>query len=125
LYDNLATAYRMTAPADDQTALSVDPNTSQWIITEKSGTQPRFNTAGYLTSITDRNGNTTTINVDTANQNRIASVTDAAGRVLNFNYSNPSFPRLCTSISDSIGTFTTYNYDFATGRLLSVTYPDG
>jgi Domain of unknown function (DUF6531) len=92
VYDNLAAAYRMTAPADDQTGLSVDPNTSQWVIAEKNGTQRRFNSAGYLTSIIDRNGNTTTINVDANNQNRIANVTDAAGRVLAFNLRQSEFP---------------------------------
>ena len=72
----------------------------------------------------DSNGATSTISVDASNQNRIARVTDAAGRVLTFNYANASFPRLCTSISDAVGTFSTYQYD-SSGRLTQVAYPDG
>ena len=79
--------------------------------------------AGYLTSIVDRNGNTININVDAANQNRIASVTDAASRVLTFNYADPNFPRLCTSIADSVGTVATYHYN--SGLLSQVVYADG
>jgi YD repeat-containing protein len=117
-------AYSLTAPADDQTSLSFNSGTAQWTVSQKDGTSRIFNNGGYLTSIVDRNGNTTTISVDAAHQNRIASVTDASGHVLAFNYSNASFPRLCTSISDAVGTFTTYNYDFTTARLTQVQYPD-
>ena len=123
-YTGSGGAYTISAPADDQTTLSFDSSTTLWTLTQKDGTQHIFNNAGYLTSIVDRNGNTTTINVDPANQNRIASVTAASGQVLTFNYANASYPRLCTSISDSVGTYTTYNYDFSTGRLTSVVYPD-
>jgi RHS repeat-associated protein len=124
-YNSLSSTYTLTAPANDQTMLSFSSTTNLWTITEKNGTQRIFNNAGYLTSIVDRNGNTVTINVDANNQNRISSITDASGHVLTLNYSNTSYPRLCTSISDSVGTFATYNYDFATGRLLQVQYPDG
>jgi RHS repeat-associated protein len=124
-YNSFSGAYNLTAPLNDQTSLSFDSVNSRWIVTEKNGTQRIFNNAGYLTSIVDLNGNTITINADANNQNRIASVTDASGRVLTFNYANASYPRLCTSISDSVGTFTTYNYDFASGRLTQVVYPDG
>jgi len=122
---NSSSGYYLTAPLDDQTTLSFNSTTNQWIITEKSGTQRLFNNSGYLTSIVDLNGNTTTINVDANNQNRIASITDASGHVLTFNYTDAHNPRLCTSISDSVGTFTQYQYDDATKRLTQVTYPDG
>jgi YD repeat-containing protein len=116
-------SWQLIAPANDQTLLSYNSNTSQWTITEKNGTIRTFNSAGYLISIADLNGNTISINVDAANQNRIASVTDAAGRVLTFNYADPAFPRLCSSISDSVGPFTTYHY--VSGKLTQVLYPDG
>lgn len=116
--------YTMTAPADDLTTLSYNSGTSQWTATEKNGTRRVFNAAGYLISIIDLNGNTTTINVDANNQNRIATVTDASGHVVTFNYANVNFPRLCTSISDSVGTFSQYVYD-TSGRLSQVQYPDG
>ena len=117
--------YFLTAPLDDQTTLAFNSTTNQWVITEQSGTQRLFNNAGYLTSIVDLNGNTTTINVDANNQNRIASITDASAHMLTFNYTDVNNPRLCTSISDSVGTFTQYQYDDTTKRLTQVTYPDG
>jgi RHS repeat-associated protein len=124
LYNSMSGTYSLTAPADDQTALSFNSGTAQWTIIQKDGTSRIFNSGGYLTSIVDRNSNTTTISIDANNQNRIASVTDASGHVLTFNYANASYPRLCTSISDAVGTFTTYNYDFTTARLTQVQYPD-
>jgi uncharacterized protein RhaS with RHS repeats len=115
-YNAASGFWLLTAPADDQTTLSYNSGTSLWTILQKDGTKKIFNYPGYLTSIVDRNGNTTTINVDAANQNRISTVTDPAGLVLTFNYANSSFPRLCTSISDSAGTIATYTYDTATAR---------
>jgi RHS repeat-associated protein len=123
-YNAVAQAYALTAPADDQTTLSYNSTTTFWTVTQKDGTQRIFNNAGYLTSIVDRNSNTTTISVDAAHQNRIASVTDPSGHVLTFNYTNATFPRLCTRISDAVGTFTQYAYD-TLGRLSQVAYPDG
>jgi RHS repeat-associated protein len=123
-YNSGQGTYYLTAPLDDQTILSYNSATSVWTITEKNGTQRNFNSAGYLTSIVDLNGNTTTISVDAGHQNRIASITDASGHVLTFNYADVNNPRLCTSISDSVGTFTQYAYDDATKRLTRVTYPD-
>src|SRR5262249_49755451 len=108
-YSGSGGIYYITAPADDQTTLSFNSGTTLWTVTQKDGTQKIFNNAGYLTSIVDRNGNTTTITVDSSHQNRISSVTDAAGRTLTFNYANTTFPRLCTSITDSVGTAATYH----------------
>lgn len=122
-YNSGSGTYSIASPINDPTTLSYSSSTSQWTITLKNGTRKTFNNAGFLTSIVDLNGNTTTINVDSAHQNRIATITDASGHVLTFNYTNASFPRLCTSIADSVGTFTQYNYD-TSGRLYQVVYPD-
>jgi len=122
-YSGTGGAYSLTAPADDQTTLSFDSGTTLWTVTLKDGTVKIFNNAGYLTSITDRNGNNTSISIDAAHQNRIATVTDPVGRTLTFNYTNSTFPRLCTSITDSVGTIASYTYD-SSGRLTQVTYPD-
>ena len=123
LYNAQSGTYTLTAPLDDQTTLSYNSVTLTSTITQKDGTQRVFNSGGYLTSIVDRNGNTTTIVVDGANQNRISSVTDAGGRTLTFNYATPNFPRLCSSIQDSVGTAASYTYD-TSGRLTQVAYPD-
>jgi len=125
-YDSFSGTYSLTAPLNDQTTLSFNSGASQWTILFKDGTQKIFNIAGYLISVVDRNGNTVTINVDAANQNRISSVVDAAGRALTFHYDNAQFTRLCTSITDAIGTAATYDYYYdSTLRLKSIAYPDG
>jgi RHS repeat-associated protein len=123
-YDSLSQTYSRTAPLNEYTNLSYDSGAGLWTISQQDGTRRIFNSAGYLTSVVDRNGNVTTINVDSANQNRIASVTDPAGRILTFNYTNGTFPRLCTSVVDASGTVATYTYD-TSGRLSQVAYPDG
>src|ERR1051326_7203002 len=122
-YSGSGGIYSLTAPADDQTTLSFNSGTTLWTAMLKDGTQKIFNNAGYLTSIIDRNGNTISISIDSAHSNRIATVTDAAGRVLTFHYANSSFPRLCTSVTDSGGTVASYTYD-TSGLLTQVTYPD-
>jgi len=123
-YNSATGTYYLAAPIDDQTALAFNGTTNVWTVTLKNGTRKMFNSAGYLTSIVDLNGNTTTINIDASNQNRISSITDASGHVLTFNYANATFPRLCTSIMDSTGTFSQYSYD-SLGRLTQVAFPDG
>ena len=123
-YNSATGTYYLAAPIDDQTTLAFNGTTNVWTVTLKNGTQKMFNSSGYLTSIVDLNGNTTTINIDASNQNRISSITDASGHVLTFNYTNATFPRLCTSITDSTGTFSQYSYD-TLGRLTQVAFPDG
>jgi RHS repeat-associated protein len=123
-YSSTTNSYQMTAPTDDQTQLAFNSSNNTWVITLKEGTQKIFNSNGYLTSIVDRNGNTTTINVDSSNNNRILSVIDAAGRTLTFNYNNSSYPTLCTSLADSVGTVATYTYD-TNGHLTQAQFADG
>jgi YD repeat-containing protein len=73
-----------------------------------------------LTAIIDRNGNTTTVAYDGAN--RLATVTDAASRQLNFTYGSPS-SHLVTGISSSVGISLSYAYD-GQNRISQVTNPD-
>jgi YD repeat-containing protein len=73
-----------------------------------------------LTTIIDRNGNTTTLTNDSAN--RLATVTDPASRHLYFTYGSPS-SHLVTGVSSDVGISLSYAYD-AQGRLSQVTNPD-
>jgi len=77
-------------------------------------------TTGLLTSILDRNGNTTQLTYDSSN--RLTTVTDPVSRHIYFNYANPnSF--LVTGVSTDSGTTLSYTYD-SQGRLVLVTKPD-
>ena len=73
-------------------------------------------------SISDRNGNTTWLSYDS--QNRLVTVTDAAGRHLYFAYGNSSFPSQVTGVSSDVGISLSYTYD-SQGRLASYTKQDG
>ncbi len=92
----------------------------------KEGTVYRFAPAGFqlgsfLASITDRNGNTTTVTRDLGDLTTITRVTDAVGRSLNFDYDSSN---RITSITDPIGRKVSYGYN-SQGTLASVTDPAG
>ena len=72
------------SPLDEHATLQADITQISYTMAFVDGTRKTFNNGGYLTAITDRNGNKTAVNYDT--DNRITNVTDAAGRVLTFNY---------------------------------------
>jgi YD repeat-containing protein len=115
------TNYATAAPANAGTTAIQDPNTNGWIITLKNGERHTFDqVTGSLTSIIDRNGNTTTLSYD--GLNRIANVADPAGRHLFFNYVNSS-SFLVGSVTSDVGITWTYAYD-TQGRLSQITKPD-
>ena len=90
-------------------------------ITFQNGEQRVFDgTSGALLSITDRNGNATTLTYDSAN--RLVTVTDPASRTLTFTYQNSS-SYLVTGVSSSVGISLTYAYD-GQNRLSQVTNQD-
>jgi YD repeat-containing protein len=106
------------APADIVATLTTSGNVDT--LTFLDGSKRTFNhTSGWLTSIVDRNGNTTTITYD--NNNRPIQVTDPALRTVTFSYASPS-SLLVTSVVSNAGTFT-YDYD-GSDRLIKVTRPD-
>src|SRR5207248_2650880 len=76
------------------------------------------NSAGKLLSLTDRDGNTTTLTYDV--NGHLSAVTDPFGRVLT---ANTNANGLATSINDTLGTIATYTYG-GSNELLSVTYAD-
>jgi YD repeat-containing protein len=107
---------RPVAPADQIAVLTLSNRI--WTLTFKDGTKKTFDyDSGWLKSIIDRNGNTTTLTYD--GNNRLITVTDAANRTLTFNYSGSN--QQVSSVVSPAGTFTyTYNGQFLT----KVTRPD-
>jgi YD repeat-containing protein len=77
--------------------------------------------SGSLVAIVDRNGNTTNLSYDALG--RLITVTDPSSRHLYFNYTNPAFTLLVTSVTSDVGLSLSYSYDIA-GRLTQVTNPD-
>jgi RHS repeat-associated protein len=107
-------------PPNEHSTLQFDSTPMLFTLTLADGTKKIFNNSGYLTGMIDRNGNQIAVAYDA--QNRATQVTDAAGRVLTFNYPN-SNSRQVSSIQDSVGVFATYTYS---GTLLTqVAYSDG
>lgn len=114
-----AGVYSVAAPANVTATLV--PGTTNWTLTFQNGEQRLFdNTTGHLTTIIDRNGNTTTLSYDSVG--RLTTVTDAASRQLYFNYGGGS-SYLVTSVTSSFGVTISYSYDNQ-GRLSQVTEPD-
>ncbi|HEV7745181.1 MAG TPA: Ig-like domain-containing protein, partial [Pyrinomonadaceae bacterium] len=89
---------------------------SGFTLTMKDGTIHEFNISGQLESITDRNGNQTTL---TYTSHRLSAITDPFGRVLTLTADSNG---RVTSITDAIDTVATYTYD--SGRLKTLTYAD-
>jgi len=95
--------------------------------TFKDGVKQNFNDDGLLTSIVDRNGNSTDAFYDNevpANADKLLAVRDANGQATTFSYVGADCPtgKVC-SITDPAGRTTTLKY---TGdQLTSLTLPDG
>ena len=114
--------YTAAAPGDDSTGGAWTPGSSSWTLSFKNGEKRAFSvSSGALLSITDRNGNTTTLTYDGAG--RLATVTDPASRHLYFNYADGSTP-LVSSVTSDLGITVSYAYD-ALGRLAQLTKADG
>jgi YD repeat-containing protein len=110
----------IVAPAN--AGVTIASGSSYWTITFKNGETRLFsNTSGSMAAVIDRNGNATRMGYDALN--RLITVTDAAGRSLQFNYANTLFPNQVTSVTSSVGITTSYNYDNQ-GRLIQATKPD-
>ncbi|HEY6329401.1 MAG TPA: RHS repeat-associated core domain-containing protein, partial [Blastocatellia bacterium] len=85
-----------------------------------------FGTASAVVSITDRNGNVTTLTIITPGVSgqkviRISQITDPVGRSLNLAYDGGGH---VTSIADPIGRVVSYAYN-SSGTLASMTNPAG
>jgi RHS repeat-associated protein len=84
---------------------------------QKNGDVKRFDTSMRMTSMVDRNGNTTTLEYTGSNLSR---VTDPVGRSILLQYSGSQI----TQITDPINRVWRYAYD-GSNRLISVTDPLG
>jgi YD repeat-containing protein len=94
---------------------------SNWTVNMPNGDQKLFDgTSGKLLSITNRNGNVTTLAYDSSF--RLVTVTDPSLRHLYFSYANPS-SYLVTNVTSDFGVSLSYVYD-NNGRLDHYTKPD-
>ena len=110
----------LAAPTNQSATLTQNGTTS-WTITFQNGEKRVFSyTSGSLTSIVDRNGNTTSLSYDATN--RLITVTDPASRHLYFSYSGGS-STLATSVTSDFGISVSYTFD-SQSRLTHVTEPD-
>lgn len=89
-----------------------------YTVTFKSGYVHRFNAIGKLISLTDRNGNQTTLSYDATG--KLASIADPFGRVVTVETNGNG---RVLSLSDSMGTIASYSYG-NNDELLSVRYGD-
>lgn len=111
--------YVSVSPANE--AVTLTQTQTNWTVQFENGEQRTFDlTSGKLLSISDRNGNTTTLSYDASY--RLVTITDPASRHLHFTYANPaSF--LVTGVTSDFGVSLSYAYD-QMGRLTQVTKPD-
>lgn len=137
-----------TVPALRGAVLTANQASGTYILKWREGSTYQFQTTSFggrdafLTSMTDPNGNTTTLtlNPSIAGQitqitdpvgrsfnltydtfNRVTSITDSTGRAVSYTYNSQG--RLAT-FTDAIGGVTNYTYDSA-GNLASITDPRG
>jgi YD repeat-containing protein len=117
-YDPAAQRTIIIAPADVSATLTNSGSVDT--VTFFDGSKRTFDqTSGWLKSIIDRNGNTTTLSYDT--NNRLIQVIDPALRTVTFAYASPT-SNLVSSVTSNAGTFT-YDYD-SESRLIKVTHPN-
>lgn len=108
--------------------LTVNGPAGPYILTWVNGTQYTFtvnqstgSAGAFLTSVTDLNGNTTTIVRSTSNPLQILSMTDPVGRTITFTYGSNNCVAQAT---DPIGRIVQYTYN-AQGTLATFTDANG
>jgi RHS repeat-associated protein len=111
-------SYNLISPPNQKASLQYDSATAQYTIFFKNGTEKVFNNSGRLLSVTDRNGNQTTVSYDTSD--RITTISAPGGQWITFTYENSN---LATSVQDSVGTVATFSY--VESNLTQVVYADG
>ncbi|MEN6312661.1 MAG: S8 family serine peptidase [Clostridiaceae bacterium] len=104
---------------EDNRSIFVKNTDGTYLLTTKDQYRYTFNTNGYLTGMTDRNGNTLSIQVDT--EGRISSITDTVGRAYSVTYNSQG---LISQVTDTESRQVAYEYDTG-NRLVKVTDPKG
>jgi len=119
--DDSSVVYQTAAPASDVSTITTTTTDPNYTLLTKSGEKRIFDgTTGQLMSISDRNGNTTTLGYDSTH--RLTTVTDPAGRHLYFAFASPTSTTV-SGVTSDVGITLSYSYD-AQGRLAQVTNPD-
>jgi YD repeat-containing protein len=113
-------SYMVAGPANKTATLAetTSNNVVTWTLTFQNGEKRTYDlNSGKLLSISDRNGNTTTLSYDASY--RLTTVTDPAGRHLYFTYGNFTYSNLTgvggaflvTNVSSDFGVSLSYAYD--------------
>ncbi len=92
-------------------------------LTTTENTEFNFNTNGYLTKITDRNNNSTTIELD-IDTNYPTKVTDSTGRTYSITYEDNLIHAISINDADEVPV-KTYCYEYTNGRLTASKNPKG
>jgi YD repeat-containing protein len=109
-----------TAPAGNNDIL-VKNGDGTYTLTNRAQVKFNFASDGKLTSIADRNDNTTSLSYDV--NDHLTTVTDPGGRTLTFSYDDPAYPDNITKITDPLPMPDTRTVEFtydASGDLTQV-----
>jgi RHS repeat-associated protein len=105
-----------TAAGDASFSTLVMNGDGTYTLTNKHGTESNFSSTGKLTSIVDRNGNTTSY---TYSSGLLTKITDPFGRDTTLTYTSGRL----TSVTDFASRSATLTYD-GSGRMTKITQPD-
>ena len=108
---------------DSRSTLTKDPVNGTYTLMTKDRYTYGFNAAGYMTSMSDRNGNKITITVDPTDGS-VTQIKDTAGRDTEVHYDTSGLFKRIDYIKDPAGRYTYYEYD-PLGQLIKVIGPDG
>ncbi len=119
IYFRLSAGVYYPEPRSGDTSQIVKNSNGTYTRTMKNGTVYQFNTDGYLTSITDRNGSTTTL---TYISGYLASITDQNGRTSTITTTSG---RIATITAPGGGTYTLTNSGYPNYLLTQIADPVG
>lgn len=108
--------YNTHIPFGDKTTLIKNADNS-FTRTYSDKTTEYYNLAGYMVSVSDKNGNVTTLTRDS--NNKLTNIIDAAGRTYSITYNTNNF---ISQILLPNGKVINYTYNYI--GLQNVTYPD-